>query len=196
MSIKRLLGELAFIRSGCLFRSSIENDPEGQVFIIQLRDVSNDGFILTERLARIKEKNFRTEEFLKKDDVIFKAKSNNRVATVFKGDQQKAIVTIHYFIIRLKSDAVTPDFLAWSLNQKPSQEYFETHARGTRMPIINKEALANLEIFIPDLAMQKRIIDLHKLSLKEKILLEEIKYKRSVLLEGQLSELINKKSPG
>ena len=47
MTEKILLKDIVDIRSGYLFRGRLNNDPKGNVAVIQLRDVNTDGLILS-----------------------------------------------------------------------------------------------------------------------------------------------------
>ena len=192
MSRTETLNNIVNIRSGILFRGRLRNDPKGQVAVIQLRDVNNDGNILSKNLIKVNERNFRGDEFLKPNDVIFKAKSTYRTAAVFVEKDIKTVASAHYFILRNTSKEILPEYLAWFLNQESAQHYFDTHARGTRVPIINKVSLGNLQIAIPDLSTQGKIVVVSRLSVRERDLLEELKTKRELLIKASLLEAVNR----
>lgn len=194
--MKQTIQNLAEIRSGYLFRNSLKDEPQGEVAVIQLRDVTVDGTIRNDGLLHIKDVGFKEGDFLRKGDVIFKAKSNYRSAAVYQEEMGRAIATVHYFIIRLKMQNIFPDFLAWLLNQDPAQQYFNVNARGTRVPIINKEVLGNLEINIPDISTQRKIVELFQLTLKERSLLEEIQLKRENLMKAYMLKIIKLQGEG
>lgn len=92
----------------------------------------------------------------------------------------------HFFIIRVKSDKILPEYLAWYINQKPAQTYFLKHSPGTVIPVITSKNLGNLDVSIPTLYIQKKIIEIHKLSIREAYLTKKILYKKKRLIETLL----------
>ena len=192
MPDKIILKNIVDIRSGYLFRERLNRDPQGNVAVIQLRDVNADGVILSKDLIKVKETYFKGDDFLKLQDVIFKAKSTYRIAAVYSENEIKTVASAHYFILRNTSEKILPEYLAWFLNQEPAQRYFDTHARGTRVPIINKASLENLQITIPDLRTQEKIVAVSRLSIRERDLLEEFKTKREQLIKASLLEAVNR----
>lgn len=189
---EKLLKDLTEIRSGHHFRFKLKNDPSGDIEIIQLGDISNDGLIVSDHFLRIKRLNIKSDDFLRQNDIIFKAKSKYRVATVFNESPVNTIVSAHYFILSLKSNIVSSEFLAWYLNSDMAQGYFDKNARGTRIPIINKVSLGNLKVSIPSREIQQKIVELNKLCFREGELLDQLKKKRELLVKSSLQEVINR----
>ncbi|MBU4478195.1 MAG: restriction endonuclease subunit S [Candidatus Omnitrophica bacterium] len=186
------LEEITDIISGHLFKNRISTDDEGNVSVIQLRDVTDEGNILYNQLSRVKLGKIGEDRFIKKNDIIFKAKSNKRIAALVGRDVEGLVATGHYFIIRELSPEVKPEYLVWFLNNSLVQKYFDSHARGTRIPIINKEILGNVEIIIPDIKTQEKIVAVNELYVKEKILIEQISEKRKLLVDTILNSAIIK----
>ncbi len=78
-----------------------------------------------------------------------------------------------------------PEYLAWYINQAPAQEYLHSSARhGTHMPLVPMSAFKGLEIEIPPLDKQKRIVELSDLVEKEKHLTNSIQEKRARLINA------------
>lgn len=186
------LKEIAEIKSGYLFRFRIRSDKDGAVKVIQLKDVNEDGHLNIEGIYSVDFDPSKRTEFLQRGDVLFKAKSNRHVAAVFDSDMENVIATVHYFILRVKSTSVLPEFLAWYLNEKPAQKYFEFNAAGTRIPIINKKSLEELELPVISIEKQKKIVTVYELMEREQDLMDNIKYKREKLISSFLLDAILK----
>lgn len=185
------LSELTEVKSGCLFRSRLAYDRNGNVKVVQLKDVDRNGNLNLDDLITIESIQKGRFHFLQDGDVIFKAKSNKHVAAAFRSSMKNVITTLHYFVLSLKDSNVLPEYLAWYLNQKPAQKYFNSNAAGTRIPIINKQILSELNIPVISLEKQQRVVDIHKLMCKENDLIEKIAEKRKKLYDYLLLTLAN-----
>ena len=190
--MKARLSEIVEIKSGYLFKSRIVNDSYGQVRVIQLKDIDDNGAIYMNKLLTVSDKEVKGADFLRKGDIIFKSKSARHTAAVFNDDSNNAIITVHFFLLRLKTDQILPAYLAWYINQKPAQRYFKTKAGGTRIPIVTKKILEELEVSIPSLPTQEKIVAVNNLFIKEKKLLTELKEKREILVNTSLLNVINR----
>ncbi|GJQ59052.1 MAG: restriction endonuclease subunit S [Candidatus Scalindua sp. AMX11] len=185
------LSNLAEIKSGYLFRSRLTKDIKGNVKVVQLKDVDSNGNLNLNDLITINSIQKERGHFLQDGDVIFKAKSNRHVAVVFRSGMKNGITTLHYFVLSLKNSNILPEYLAWYLNQKPAQKYFHSNAAGTRIPIINKQILSELNISVIPLEKQQRVIEIHKLMCKENGLVKQIAEKRKKLYDCLLLMLAN-----
>lgn len=168
---KRLLKQICSIRTGIsIIKEGDNTDPEYP--LIQLKDISDDG-ILNKDLKKVNIKNLLHNHIIKKDEIIFKAKSINNAAVIIKEDG-KFITTSHFLILSVKVlEILIPDYLCLYLNQKNAQRYFRKIGAGTSSPIITKQDLGRLKIIVPPLEKQQQIVDIHNLWAKEKELLKE-----------------------
>jgi restriction endonuclease S subunit len=55
---------------------------------------------------------------------------------------------------------LVPGILAWQINQRPAQEYFQREATGSYILNIRREVIENLSLAIPPLEQQRAIIAL------------------------------------
>ena len=184
------LKEIAEIKSGYLFRFRLRSDKDGKIKVIQLKDVNEDGHLNIDGIYSVDFNPSKRTEFLQRGDILFKAQSNKHVATVFDSDMENVIATVHYFVLRIKSPSVISAFLAWYLNEKVAQKYFGLNAAGTRIPIINKRALEELEVPSISLEKQEKVVVVYKLMEREKILIDDIKTKRERLTSAILLDSI------
>lgn len=190
--MKVQVDQIAEIRSGYLFKEGIREDKGGNVAVVQLKDVDDHGIIDLKNLYKIKLENIEKSNFIIAGEILFKAKTNKPIAAIVSNIPHNTIVTAHYFVIKIKNLIVRPGYLAWYLNQRPAQIYFDKHAGGTRIQIINKQVLGNLEIEVPDLNIQAKIQKLYLLNNKEQSLMDLLKEKKKILIEAKLLSLIKK----
>lgn len=184
--MKKKISQIAEIKSGFLFKEGVKPDKEGIVSVIQLKDIDENGILNTSDLQRITLENVDHNDFVTAGDVLLKAKTNHPISAHVKDILSNTITTAHYFIIRIKVADVLPGYLAWYLNQRPAQKYFEKNAGGTRIQVINKQVLGALEIVIPDMETQKRIEKICELHQREQNLMDALKEKKHKLVLAQL----------
>lgn len=190
--MKKKISQIAEIKSGYLFKEGISPDREGNVSVVQLKDVNERGILNSQELQRVSMDKIGSENFLSVGDVILKAKTNRPVSAVIKEPLPNAIATAHYFIITLKRQEVIPGYLSWYLNQRPAQIYFNRNAGGTRIQVINKQLLGNLEIVVPDIKTQEAIEKVYALHQREQNLMDVIKEKKHDLVLAQLLGVVRK----
>ena len=190
--MKKRISQIAKIKAGYLFKEGIKSDKEGNVSVIQLKDVNDSGVLKPRDLQRISLDKIDSENFLAVGDVLLKAKTNKPVSVVIKEQLLNTIATAHYFIISVKKADVLPGYLAWYLNQRPAQVYFSRNAGGTRIQVINKQLLSELEVAVPVLKTQEKIEKIYELHQREQDLVEAIKEKKHALVLAQLLSAISK----
>ena len=69
---------------------------------------------------------------------------------------------------------------------------FKNMTTGNVIPSVSKAMMENLEITVPSVFIQNKIIGLAELSNKEGLLSEQIKHKRRELIQKSLIEIINR----
>lgn len=185
-NMKIMLNEIAEIKAGYLFKKGIYPEKDGNVSVVQLKDIDSRGVLNTQRIQKVNLEKLNNDDLLSAGDVLLKAKTNYPVASVVSNISGNTIATAHYFIIRLKTGEVSPCYLAWYLNQKPAQSYFNKNSGGTRIRVINKQTIEALEIALPDIETQIRIEKVFALQQKEYDLLDLIKEKRSAIFSAKL----------
>ncbi len=190
--MKKSISQIADIKSGFLFKEGIRSDKEGNVSVVQLKDVNDHGVLNLRELQRVSIDKIDSGNFLALGDVLLKAKTNKPVSVVVKEQLFNTIATAHYFIISVKKADVLPGYLAWYLNQRPAQIYFDRNAGGTRIQVINKQLLSELEVVVPDLKIQEKIEKIYELHQREQDLVDTIKEKKHRFILTQLLSKISK----
>lgn len=122
-------------------------------------------------------------------EVIFKSRGEPNVAAPVNTKLEEPIVVIlPLVILRPKAGLTLPDYLAWAINQPRSQRYFDTEAQGTSMRMISKAVLEELDVPLPDIETQARIVAIHKLAKREGALLRDLADRREQLSSIILAE--------
>jgi len=185
------LKELATINSGISFRGKVEGSANGEVGVIQVRDLADGYTRITSPGLRLRIEDVKSRHLLKEGDLLFLSKGSVNHSALYSGLPKLAVATSVFFIIRPGSSQVASKFLQWFLNQEKTQSYFKINQSGTYTPAVSKEVLGNLEIPLPDIMTQEKIAHLYSLEQKEQQLLSDIRDRRSIYLNSVLLESLN-----
>ena len=164
------IGELVYLQSKHF-------DEYGQLHSVLHPDVVAEG---------ISEKHL-----LKNGDVLFAAKGTKNFAVVFENHNEPSVASTSFFVIRPSDKKVLPQYLAWFLNNHTTQTLLKGQAIGTSIPSISKQVLENLEIPVPNIEIQKAILQITKLRNKEKLLKQKIENLKDMKINQQLLKAIN-----
>jgi len=163
------LADVCTIHTGYTVRRRLEPVNTGGVLAIQLRDISSDGLVDPERLMRVQLEGLANRYFVRAGDVVFRARGERNTATALdKRLQEPALAVLPLMVLRPNRNVVTPEYLAWAINQSPAQRHFDSTARGTNIRMIPRSSLDHLDLDIPDLATQQKIVMLDKLAERER----------------------------
>ena len=158
------ISNIADIMTGYPFRKRIENDPNGRFAVIQMRDVENYTHLMTENLARVSAIDPKERHFIRQNDLLFSAKGANNFAVQVEQLPVDTVAAANFLVIRVRSDKVLPAYLAWYINQSPAQLFLQARSRGSYIPAISKMALSDLDIPLPSLALQRKIVSIQSLA--------------------------------
>lgn len=138
---------------------SKDQDPNGNVRLVQLADVGDGQYIdkSSRFLTREKAKSLKCT-FLKEGDVLL-ARMPDPLgrACIFPGDSKPAVTVVDVCIIRPHSETHDTRWLMHCLNAPDCRQQIEGFATGTTRTRISRGNLAKIEIPLPPLAEQKRI---------------------------------------
>ncbi|MDP3029729.1 MAG: restriction endonuclease subunit S [Deltaproteobacteria bacterium] len=183
--MKRKITEIADIQLGYQFRKKLEPVDDGTHWVIQIRDLDENHMLHKEGLFRVRLDKLAERYMINKSDVIFLSRGHRNWAAAIVDDLQDTVAVSHFFVIKIKSAPIMPEYLAWYINQTPAQEYLHNIARrGTHMPLIPMSAFKELPVEVPDTATQKKIVELSRLMGREKKLLSALQVKRSLLINA------------
>ncbi len=189
------LGDICDIHSGYTARSRLEPTATGGVPVIQLRDIDGHGEISEAGLKRHDLNGLADRYLVRGGEVVFKSRGEPNTAMVIGTDMQEpAAVILPLVIMRPDRERVVPAYLAWAINQPDAQRRLAAEAQGTNMRMIPKPVLERLEIALPDLATQRRIVAVEVLVRQERDLLHDLADRRHRLHELILSECAQRAS--
>lgn len=186
--MKTYLKDISSIQTG-LFTKTV---TKGDIVYLQAKHFDEYGQlnqILHPDLASTVSTN---RHLLQPGDVLFAAKGNKNFAAVYEIHNQPCIASTSFFVIRLNYCSVLPDYLAWFLNNSETQKFLKAQALGSSMASISKPVLENLEISLPSLNDQERIMTISKLRMKQKDLKIRIERLQEQLVQQLLIKATHK----
>ncbi len=192
--MKLTIKDIAEIQMGYQFRGKVETDPNGTHKVVQIRDFDGLLNLRVEGLVTVTPKGDTARYAVSQGDVLFLSRGHRNYAMPIKDRLENTIAASYFFILRIKTDRVLPEYLAWYINQTPAQEYLHNTARrGTHMPLVPLSAFADLVIEVPGIKTQSTIVELSKLMEREQILLDQLQEKRSQLIRDACLKATRKK---
>jgi len=182
--LKTTLKHISSIQTGVFAKPNIDGD----VVYLQAKHFSETGQLNTLLHPDLLSDAVSVKHVLNKGDVIFAAKGTKNFAAVYNLDIP-AVASTSFFVIRIHENykhKITPEYLAWWINQPFSQTVLKTKATGTSIVSISKAMLEEFEITIPDIHKQELILKINTLRNKETELIKRL----DTLKEQQLQQQI------
>lgn len=185
-----LLTSICSIHSGFTARARLESAESDGVLTIQLRDIAQDGSTDFGRLTRVRVDAVSDRYLVRPGDVVFRSRGEwNTASAIDESLPEPALAVMPLFILRPKAKVVVPEFLAWTINQAPAQRHFEGEAQGGSMRMISRSTLETLDLDVPALATQKRIVEIDRLARRERLLALELAEKHRQIITRRLADL-------
>lgn len=158
MKFKKIIKSISY---GYSFREKIEGDIFGNVFVLQAKDVQV-GKLNKETASTIKLENLKEKFVLQNDDILLTNKGRFS-ACVFKNNTNDMFITSSgLFVIKLSSNAYTPEYIAMFLNSNKGQGQINSRLETMTIPSLTKDSLLAIEI--PDISIeeQQQLVELNK----------------------------------
>lgn len=166
------LGELAEVQMGYPFRWRLEHDPQGDVAVIQMKDIDDANLLHAEEAIRVTLPKGKTRHLLRAGDLVFRSRGRSNGAGRVLEDIGQAVLAAPMLLIRPLG--VLPAYLCWYVNAPAPQAQLASMAEGTSVRMISAEALKGLEVPLPSLATQQHIVQAAALAEQEQTLLTRI----------------------
>ncbi len=165
------LEEVAIVNTGIYAQPY----PNGDIVYLQVKYFSEDGQIVQELHQELKKEEINEKHLLKNGDVLFASKGSKNFATVYSDRYGISVASTAFMVIKLKPGAqILPDYLAWFLNHPDNLNSLKDKATGTGMPSITKNALQEIELYIPSIEKQRLILKIYETGKRKDELLKKL----------------------
>ncbi len=178
---------------GYPFRSRLEHDPQGDVAVIQMKDIDDANLLHAEDAIRVALPKGKTHHLLRAGDLLFRSRGRSNGAAQVLDGIGSAVLTAPMLLIR--PHGVLPEYLCWYINAPATQAQLAALAEGTSVRMISAEALKALDVPLPSLAAQQRIVQAAALAEQEQSLLARIATLRQRLTTHLLMKIAHETTP-
>lgn len=189
------LSDIANISPGYPFRTSIEPDDNSDVYVVQLRDAQPNGQINQNQIIKTTLPGKKNPIWLESGDILFSARGSKNFASLVEDLPKKTVCSPHFFIVKVKKsamDKVSAEFICWQLNQLYAQRYFIKTAEGGINLGIRRKVLESVPIKLIPINNQREIVALHRSSLSEQKILQQLIDNRQQELKAIALDLLRK----
>lgn len=184
------LDDICQFQSGFTVRGKLDPQPEVGRLAMQLRDLREDGSIDMAGVQRFK-LDLQVDRYaLMPGDVVFRSRGQPNLGYVLSAEMAEPIVALlPLIILRPYAGLVTPDYLAWAINQPDAQRQIDAEAQGQSLRMIPKASLEGITIPVPDLSTQHAIVEVARLANREAALLQQLADRRTQFTGRVLADL-------
>ena len=163
------LNSLAEIKSGYTFRERVVSVESGDVFVIQPKDLSDFSY---SKMARINLSKNMQKHLLEKGNVLL---SNRGTFEAMTYDGQYPVIgSGGFFVIQVNDNRLIPEYLSLFLNSDLAQRTFSRLQESMTIPALTRTQLADIEVPIPPIKEQQKLIEFERLQKKEHDLMERL----------------------
>jgi restriction endonuclease S subunit len=154
---------------------------------VTLKSFNRNGCLSTKYLDDFTSKEqINTNYLTQHNDILVRLREPN-IAVLIDEDNIDLLIPSLVATIRVDSDSVDSKFLTYYLNSATAKRALNSSITGTAINMIKTKELENLQIKLPSLEEQKKIVEFLDLTNKEIDLLEELKNQK----EKYYSEVFN-----
>ncbi len=139
---------------------SKDQDPDGDVRLIQLADIGegqfrnrSNRFLISSKAATL-----RCTNLVHDDVLVARMPDPLGRACLFPGDERPCVTAVDVCIIRPGTASVDPRWLMWWINAPKFRHEILARQAGTTRKRISRKNLASIEFPVPPLAEQRRIV--------------------------------------
>jgi len=185
MEVKKIK-DIATVLSGTYKKEILDGD----FLYLQIKDFTSSHLNKGELHPTIPCNKSTEKHLLSNKDLLFSAKGTSNFCAIYYETMGKAIASSSFFIIHITKNIVIPEFLNWYINLPRTIKKLQANAVGSYTPSITKEVLSNVDIDIPSINIQQKIITLKKLQIEELKLQTQLLEKKKKLYNQILMNII------
>lgn len=172
VSVVGQLKSIANVQMGYSFRSRLEHDPDGDVAVIQMKDLDDANAVRVAGALRLVDPGLPRSHFLEPGDILFRSRGRNNHAALVPDGLGTAILAAP--LLRVRSTRALPEYLCWFLNAPSTQGALASRAAGTSVPMVSLQTLAELDVPLPSLDTQRAIARAGALAHREERLAAQV----------------------
>jgi hypothetical protein len=186
------LNQITHLRTGAPFRERIVHNPLANYLVVQAKDIGTDGAINLHGMIRTEPPNKKAPDTLRPGEVVLQTRGMSYRAAVISEAPAPMIAAGSLFILTADTSRISPDYLVLFLNLPATQTELRQKATGSTIPNLRRAAIEQLEVPLPSLEDQARIVELASLVHKQSEITERINQLRLQELHALMIERAKK----
>lgn len=189
-NMKINLSELADIKLGYSFREAINSEENGDIKVVTAKNI-NENAIELNSITKIQNRQFKSDHFLNDGDIVMNTRLNFKAGIYSCKGNDKTIVSSPLMVIKIKDkNTFLPEYLNIHLNSSAIQRQLYIMADTGVVPFIGLSQIKNLNVVIPSIERQKKVIQFDNLVKKEEEISNKIMYLKKRIYQNVLNELV------
>lgn len=124
-----------------------------------------------------------------KGDVVVRLSEPNS-AVIITEATEGMLVPSNFAIIKLTTKKILPSYLSFYLNSNYAKRFYAKKLVGTTIKIMQTRNLKEIEVIVKPLELQKKIIEIDELILKERSLLKNLIEEKETYNKGIMQKLM------
>ena len=182
--MRKRLGDIVKISTGVYEKPA----SEGNVYYVQARYFDSGKKWISTIKPDLAYSARLEKHLLKPSDVLLAAKGNNPFAVVYSGKIKPAVASSLFMVLK-PNDEVLSEFLSLFLNHLHTQRLLLDASKGTSLASFTIGDVSSLELNLPGIEKQKKIVEYCQLVDKRKAIISEIEELHNTIIHHQLSNL-------
>lgn len=173
------VADLATIRSGSPFRERIVHEPGGRFRVVQGKDIGSDGTLGLDAMVRLSEVPGKgMPDVLRAGEVALQTRGLSYRAAVVPQSDIPMVAAGSLYVLAPDASRIDPEFLVFYLNLPGTQATLRQLATGSTILNLRRSAVEHLEMPLPSLSDQRRLVELGRLVRKQSDVAERLNHLR------------------
>ena len=158
------IAEIADIRLGTSFRERVLPEADGKFLVVQGKDVGTDGSLVIDGMARVTDVPGKgAPDTLTAGELVFQTRGVTYRAASVPDPAPLMVAAGSLFILRPDASRLLADYLVFFLNLPTTQALLRQLATGSTIPNLRRAAIEQLEVPLPTLADQQKLVAVGRL---------------------------------
>lgn len=186
------LCEVARIQPGYLSRSRVRVSSAGTHMLLQAKDVAPNGSVRFDEAVHFMPQRNAALYRVSRGDILLAARGQDHAAHLISEDLANVLASSVFYILRVRSNLLHPAYLAWWINQREAQAYIKANCAGTGIDYISRQALEQLPVKVPPMAIQEKIERVVALWQRHKLLQASLQDKKEQLIQAVCNQAVRR----
>jgi hypothetical protein len=162
------LGDLTRLRSGPPFRERIVHETRGKYGVVQGKDIGTHGTLCLDDMVRLTKVPGKAEpDVLRAGEVVLQTRGSTYRAAIVPRSDIPLLAAGSLYILTPDARHIDPEYLIFFLNLPGTQATLRQLATGSSILNLRRSAVEEIEVPLPSLSDQHRLVELGRLVSKQ-----------------------------